>query len=151
VSPGGLPSAAGEICPLCAQAGGELLWRDQALRVIAADEPAYPGFCRVIWNAHVAEFSDLGEPQQRHLMQVVTTVERVIRHVMAPEKINLASLGNQVPHLHWHVIPRYADDAHFPAPVWAAERRAVEPVVLARRVARAEGLREALARALDTA
>ena len=46
-----------------------------------------------------------------------------LRTVLAPDKINLASLGNVVPHLHWHVIPRFADDAHFPAPVWAARAR----------------------------
>ena len=50
--------------------------------------------------------------------------ERVLRAELAPDKINLATLGNQVPHLHWHVIPRFADDAHFPDPVWAARRRA---------------------------
>jgi diadenosine tetraphosphate (Ap4A) HIT family hydrolase len=38
--------------------------------------------------------------------------------------VNLAALGNQVPHLHWHIIPRFADDAHFPDPVWAVARRA---------------------------
>jgi diadenosine tetraphosphate (Ap4A) HIT family hydrolase len=137
-------------CSLCEETGGELLWSDRWLRVIAAHEPDYPGFCRVVWSAHVAEFSDLDAAQQQHLMQVVATVERVIRRVMTPQKINLASLGNQVPHVHWHVIPRYADDAHFPAPIWATERRVVEPVVIAKRVAQADGLRLALAEALDT-
>jgi len=137
-------------CALCEETGGELLWSDRWLRVIAAQEPDYPGFCRVVWGAHVAEFSDLDAAQQRHLMQVVATVERVVRRVMTPQKINLASLGNQVPHVHWHVIPRYADDAHFPAPIWATERRAVEPVVIAKRVVQAEGLRLALVEALDT-
>jgi diadenosine tetraphosphate (Ap4A) HIT family hydrolase len=42
-----------------------------------------------------------------------------------PDKINLASLGNVVPHLHWHVIPRWRDDSHFPAPIWATAKRAV--------------------------
>ena len=45
-------------CPLCADAGGELVWRDDRLRVILADEALYPGFTRVVWNAHVAELSD---------------------------------------------------------------------------------------------
>ena len=39
--------------------------------------------------------------------------------------INLASFGNRTPHVHWHVIPRYHDDAHFPDPVWGIARRAV--------------------------
>ena len=42
-----------------------------------------------------------------------------MRQVLNPTKINLASLGNMTPHLHWHVIPRFADDVNFPNPVWA--------------------------------
>ena len=49
--------------------------------------------------------------------------EAALRKVMAPDKVNLASLGNVVPHLHWHVIPRFADDPHFPNPVWGARLR----------------------------
>jgi diadenosine tetraphosphate (Ap4A) HIT family hydrolase len=41
--------------------------------------------------------------------------------------MNLASLGNVTPHLHWHVIPRFADDSHFPQPVWGAAQRPAEP------------------------
>jgi diadenosine tetraphosphate (Ap4A) HIT family hydrolase len=55
-------------------------------------------------------------------MDAVWKVEQVIRDIMQPEKINLASFGNMVPHLHWHIIPRYIDDAHFPNPVWAAAK-----------------------------
>jgi diadenosine tetraphosphate (Ap4A) HIT family hydrolase len=54
---------------------------------------------------------------------VVFAAEAALREVMAPDKINLASLGNVVPHLHWHVIPRFADDPHFPNPVWSARQR----------------------------
>ena len=52
-------------------------------------------------------------------MAVVAEVERVIRAQLQPTKINLAALGNMVPHLHWHVIARYDWDSHFPASVWA--------------------------------
>ncbi|MHB1094167.1 HIT family protein [Thiobacillus sp.] len=46
-----------------------------------------------------------------------------MRDVMRPDKINLASLGNVVPHLHWHVVPRFGDDPHFPNPVWGKKLR----------------------------
>ena len=52
---------------------------------------------------------------------------------MQPHKINLASLGNMTPHLHWHVIPRFDDDAQFPAPVWAPAQRVTAAEVLAQR------------------
>ena len=110
-------------CPLCQHAGGVLLWRDAFCRVIRADEPDFPGFLRVILNVHVKEMSDLAPADQAALMRVVLAAEAALIEVMAPDKINLASLGNVVPHLHWHVIPRFADDPHFPNPVWGAKLR----------------------------
>lgn len=115
-------------CELCDTPGGEVLWQDERCRVIrvpGAEAQAFPGFCRVIWKEHVREMSDLAPADRRHLLDVVGAVEAVVRAVVAPAKINLASLGNVVPHLHWHVIPRWADDSHFPAPIWAAAARPV--------------------------
>lgn len=110
-------------CSLCAGHNENVLWRDDHCRVVLAEEPDYPGFCRVIWHAHVAEMSDLHTHSRNHMMGVVFAVEAALREVLTPDKINLASLGNQVPHLHWHVIPRWRDDRHFPQPVWAAALR----------------------------
>ena len=113
-------------CELCTAPGGELLWQDSQCRVVrvGGDEGrTFPGFCRVIWNAHVAEMTDLATVDQRHLMNVVFATEAAVRSLLGPDKINLASFGNVVPHLHWHVIPRWYDDSHFPAPVWAAGKR----------------------------
>ncbi len=110
-------------CPLCDSPGGTLLWRDDFCRVILADEPDYPGFLRVILNAHIKEMTDLSAADQQRLLQVMLATESALREVMAPDKINLASLGNVVPHLHWHVIPRFADDPHFPNPVWGVKQR----------------------------
>lgn len=106
-------------CPLCEGPGGELVWRDDFCRVVLADEADYPGFCRVILNRHIAEMTDLASQERNRLMDVVFTVEQGLRQVMSPDKINLASLGNQVPHVHWHVIPRFRDDRHFPNAIWA--------------------------------
>ena len=71
-------------------------------------------------------------------MEVVFTVERAVRDAMAPHKMNVASLGNMVPHVHWHVIPRFSDYRHFPGPVWAAPRR--DAAADSARIARAEGI-----------
>ena len=109
-------------CPLCAEAGNSL-WHDDFCRVILVDDLDYPGFCRVILNAHVKEMTDLLDAERQRLMAVVFATEAAVRAVIKPDKINLASLGNMVPHLQWHVIPRFADDRHFPDAVWAAPRR----------------------------
>jgi diadenosine tetraphosphate (Ap4A) HIT family hydrolase len=100
-----------------------VLWQDDFCRVVLVDEPHYPGFVRVILNQHVREMTDLVPEERSRLMMMVCKAEKAIRDVMQPDKINLASLGNVVPHLHWHVIPRFEDDPHFPKPVWGAKLR----------------------------
>ena len=119
-------------CELCNLAQMPI-YRDAKLSVILVDDAAYPGFCRVIWNEHVKEMSDLAPADRMALNDAVWHVELALRDVMAPGKVNVASLGNMTPHLHWHVIPRYADDAHFPNPVWTEAVRATEQPILAAR------------------
>lgn len=111
------------VCELCDQVGGTLLWQDASCRVVLVADADYPGFCRVIWKHHVKEMTDLSETNRKRLMATVFAAEAAIREVMHPDKINLASLGNLTPHLHWHVIPRYTHDKHFPQPVWGTPQR----------------------------
>ena len=87
-------------CVLCDSDGGQLVWRGDKLRVIRADEAGFPAFYRVIWNTHVAEYSDLSAAERAHCMQAVALVEQTLREQLQPTKINLAALGNVVPHLH---------------------------------------------------
>ena len=92
-------------------------------RVIRAEDAAFPAFYRVVWNDHVAEFSALPSAQRNECMEVVCTVEQVLITALQPSKINIAALGNVVPHLHWHVIARFEADSHFPQPIWGAPQR----------------------------
>ncbi len=112
-----------QACELCASAGGVVLWRSDLCRVVRVDDPSYPGFCRVICNDHIREMTDLDATHQIVLMRVVFAVEAMVRRLFAPDKINLASFGNMVPHVHWHIIPRWLDDRHFPEPVWGKVQR----------------------------
>lgn len=139
-----------EECELCADPGGRLIHDDGRLRVVAVEEADYPGFIRVIWNAHRREMTDLSAEERVHLMQVVFAVERAQRDVMHPHKINLASLGNMTPHVHWHVIPRYEDDAHFPGPIWAQRKRTTPDSALVARRALATAMIDALGTSLRT-
>jgi diadenosine tetraphosphate (Ap4A) HIT family hydrolase len=111
-------------CALCREPGGAPLWHDDFCRVVRPAVEGYPAFCRVIVQRHVKEMTDLAVGERARLMGVVFACEAALRRLCSPEKINLASLGNQVPHLHWHVIARFADDAHFPGSIWSAPRRA---------------------------
>ncbi len=128
-------------CVLCEGVGGRLVFEAPAFRVIHADEAGFPAFYRVVWRGHVAEFSDLSPADRAACMEAVATVEQCLRAHLAPAKINLAALGNMVPHLHWHVIARFGWDSHFPAPVWAAagrDRDADREAALAARLPAAE-------------
>ena len=110
-------------CPLCETDGGLLIFRNEQLRIMQASEAGFPAFYRVVWVRHVAEFSDLTLAERDACMNAVVTVEQILRTQLQLTKVNLAALGNVVPHLHWHVIARFDWDTHFPAPVWAAPQR----------------------------
>ena len=139
-------------CVLCkdalSPAEGELIWRGDDCRVILIHDPDLPGFCRVIWNRHVSEMSQLTYGERDLLMNLVFAVERAIKSTMEPFKINLASLGNQVPHLHWHVIPRYKDDAFFPNTAWSARARETPAAIIGERQKRAAELPMAIRAAI---
>jgi len=102
-----------------------------------------------VWGEHVAEMTDLSRADRAHLFEVVMATEAALRTLLHPAKINLASFGNMVPHLHWHVIARFDWDSHFPAPVWAAPQRprAAQPedALQARLPAMEAQMRQALA------
>jgi diadenosine tetraphosphate (Ap4A) HIT family hydrolase len=131
-------------CELCTHPGGELLYRDDNYRIVLVDDASYPGFCRVIWNVHAREMTDLSSAERAILIAAVWQVEEAVREAMAPHKVNVASLGNVVAHLHWHVIPRYEDDAHFPNPVWGEMKRTPPETLMNERRARVAQLRENL-------
>ena len=135
-------------CELCElrQSDSVPAWRNELFSVVMVDDAAYPGFVRVIWHDHVREMSDLADGHRLALNDAVHRVELAVRAVMRPLKINVASLGNVVPHLHWHIIPRYLDDAHFPAPVWASAVRTTAEAVLAERRAHLPQLRAEIIR-----
>lgn len=131
-------------CDLCDHVGGELLWDSVLCRVVLVNDPEYPGFCRVILNRHVKEMTDLEMGERSLLMRVLLAVESAVREVMNPDKVNLASLGNMTPHVHWHVIPRFVDDRHFPNAIWGEPQRSGT-----QRAVDVERLRQAVAQALQ--
>ena len=116
-------------CELCDQDGGLIIFKNDFFRVVLVDDADYPGFCRVICNAHIREMTDLAIPQRSTIMMTVCKVEQALREVLQPDKINLASLGNMTPHLHWHIIPRFKQDKHFPHPIWGVGQREGKPTL----------------------
>ena len=106
-------------CPLCAtSADVDIVWQDDFCRVVLLHDADYPAYCRVELIEHVKEMSDLYPENRSRMMKTVFAVETAMREVIQPDKINLASLGNKTPHLHWHIVPRFSDDKHFPNSHW---------------------------------
>jgi diadenosine tetraphosphate (Ap4A) HIT family hydrolase len=105
-------------CVLCEESGGDIVWSNSLARVVNINDQDHPGFCRVILQRHVREMTDLTGDARAAIMRVVFAAELAQRRLLSPDKINLASFGNMVAHLHWHVIPRFTSDPHYPNPVW---------------------------------
>ncbi len=110
-------------CALCQPCTNPILWQDDFCRVVLLNDTDYPAYCRVELLAHIKEMSDLPPLQRARMMKVVFAVETAIREIIQPDKINLASLGNKTPHVHWHVIPRFETDKHFPNSHWGEVMR----------------------------
>ena len=100
------------------------------------NEADYPGYCRVELLEHVKEMTDLDAMSRNQMMKSVFATEQALRNVLQPTKINLASLGNKTPHLHWHVIPRFENDRHFPNSHWGEPLRTKsnEPISNAQKI-----------------
>jgi diadenosine tetraphosphate (Ap4A) HIT family hydrolase len=126
---------AGRECPLCAAIGrgdndrtvvvGELPYSEVALE----RRSRLPGYCIVVWKAgHVAEPMELDPHAAAGYWSDVVAVGRAIAAEFTPVKLNFLTLGNWVPHLHTHVVPRYPDDPAPGGPIAWDEIFASEPV-----------------------
>ena len=107
------------------------------------DDSHHPWLVLVPRVVGATELIDLAETQQHVLLREVAQASRVLRERFAPDKLNVAALGNVVPQLHVHVIARYTGDIAWPRPVWGqAAARPYTPEALVERIAT---LREGLA------
>lgn len=110
-----------------------MLLKNDLFRVIQVNDADYPGYFRVIVNEHVKEMSELTPEAQMRIISALSKIEKIVLENMRPTKVNWAQLGNMVPHLHWHLIARYEDDAAFPDSIWSAKHRQTDTEVLAAR------------------
>jgi diadenosine tetraphosphate (Ap4A) HIT family hydrolase len=110
-------------CAHCEAKGEDRLWQGATFRVVLVHDTGFEGWCRVIWDEHVSEITDLPEGDRRQVLDAVIALEEALRAELSPFKINIASLGTGAPHLHFHVIPRFEDDPTFPDPVWLPPTR----------------------------
>jgi diadenosine tetraphosphate (Ap4A) HIT family hydrolase len=96
---------------------------------------------------HATRLDQLPPDAATAFMSDLLRVQRAIVEVLKPDHVNLELLGNVIPHLHWHIVPRYKTDPRWGSPIWMTDERAM-PRVLLSEVARASligSLRSALA------
>lgn len=130
-------------CELCRPDPAAILWGNEWFYAIDAGSEDYPAYVRIISRQHVPEMSDLPDAQREYLWRLLDAAERTMRQYVRPDKINYAQFGNMVPHLHWHLIGRWRDDAAFPDNSWMpAVRQAPEDKLRERRLAVQAFLRE---------
>lgn len=140
-------SKAGDDCPVCGGAapGGEMIARLDSGAVYLQDDADYRGYCILAFRRHAVELYDLTPAERASFGNDLARIGAAIGRVCAPSKLNLSMLGNAVPHLHCHLMPRYPADPEWggpPAFRTPAERRRLEPCDHA---ALAASLRELLA------
>ena len=108
-------------CPLCRPVNENVIFQNDFFRIILVDE--IPGYLRIITQKHVKEFSELTDEEAVELTLLTKKIEQIMIKTLRPDKINIASLGNMVPHLHIHVIPRFKNDPWWPNAVFCEKIR----------------------------
>jgi diadenosine tetraphosphate (Ap4A) HIT family hydrolase len=79
----------------------------------------FPGYCLLFTRDHVTELFHLPPAMRQGVMEEVSRVAAALFALYRPTKINYELLGNMVPHMHWHLVPRRADDPLWPRPIWS--------------------------------
>ena len=69
------------------------------------------------------EMSDAPQSLRHEIYSLLDIIEKEMIDYYAPDKINIASFGNYLPHLHWHIMARFREDSYFPEPMWGEKQR----------------------------
>jgi diadenosine tetraphosphate (Ap4A) HIT family hydrolase len=114
-------------CPFCrklaeldALPAGEIVWRFPRSVAFLGLWQFFRGYCVLVSRRHARELSELPDDVRRSYLDEMCLLARAIERAFTPHKVNYELLGNQVPHLHWHLFPRSVDDPARLSPVWLA-------------------------------
>jgi len=141
-------------CPLCAKLAdlaalppGDVVWEFPHSVALLGPWQFYKGYCVLVSRSHATELNHLVVSERRGYLDEMCLLAWAIEKAVAPAKLNYELLGNQVPHLHWHLFPRSADDPNRLRPVWFALDEA-ERDPISRRQMQSEASRPDIAAAL---
>jgi diadenosine tetraphosphate (Ap4A) HIT family hydrolase len=114
-----------------------------------AKNQSYRGHCQLVFDArHACRSDELSAPEWRTFCDDLFIAQRAILDVTQADHINVELLGNVVPHLHWHIVPRYVGDLRWGMPIWTTPLSAMPETLLedADRRALIEAIRASLPR-----
>lgn len=109
-------------CPMCRRWNADTDMRIAELPnsyLILNRDQYFPGYVLLFTKNHVTELFHLAREVRSALMEEVSSVAGALYDLYAPEKINYELLGNMVPHIHWHIVPRFSAEALWPRPIWS--------------------------------
>jgi diadenosine tetraphosphate (Ap4A) HIT family hydrolase len=110
------------MCGTYGTGGGDLHIADlESSRVFLHQDQFFPGYVLLVLRRHATELYELSAGERRTLIEDVSRVAEALSRVFRPVKMNYELLGNQVPHVHWHLVPRLATDPEPHAPIWRVE------------------------------
>ena len=121
----------GAECPMCLDGGEiDLVAVLPSGRVHLQNDADYRGYCIMVFRRHAVELHDLTEAERAQWIEDISRIGRAVSELCEPAKLNVSMLGNMMPHLHCHIMPRYPEDpdwGHPPAYRRPAERRQLPP------------------------
>jgi diadenosine tetraphosphate (Ap4A) HIT family hydrolase len=117
-------------CPFCEKLtdsngwpAEDVIWSFPQSVAVLGPWQFFTGYCLLISRRHATELSQLG-PNRAAFLEEMAALAEAIEACFRPHKMNYELLGNHVPHLHWHLFPRYKDDPDRLRPVWFALEKA---------------------------
>jgi len=78
--------------------------------LVLGDHQYFKGYCVLVFKSHVRELHDLEQEIQKELFGELMSAGKAVYEAFQPWKMNYSCYGNQVPHIHWHIFPRYESD-----------------------------------------
>ncbi len=102
---------AGVGCPMCPDSSEADVVADlPSGRAHLQNDADYRGYCILVFRRHAVELHDLTETERRMWIDDISRIGRAVSEECLPDKLNVTMLGNMVPHLHCHIMPRYSGD-----------------------------------------
>jgi len=99
----------------------EPVWENNHLR-IEIEKSEIP-WLKIFTKVPYREMSEVPLEIKRQIYTLLDLIEKEMLSYYHPTKINIASFGNYVPHVHWHIMARFEKDSYHPEPMWGTKQR----------------------------